>query len=149
MAGGTCWLLPWVWLVSGLWVKHSTASPCPWLCQPQRKGADISAFVHFMSIYGHLGSLLALLPVRHNPFPPEQSHNLQHLQPSPGRVQDRAGRRFLHQEVFEKQGLVLESWDCLSTLPVPWPLQGPACDSLSHAETRAPLQRLQEEGTEP
>lgn len=45
-------------MVSGSWVKHSTASPCPWLCQPQRKGADISAFVHFMSIYGHLGSLL-------------------------------------------------------------------------------------------
>lgn len=46
------------WLVSGSWVKSSAASPCPWLCQPQRKGADISAFVHFMSIYGHLGSLL-------------------------------------------------------------------------------------------
>lgn len=46
------------WLLSGLGVKHSTASPCPWLCQPHRKGADISAFVHFMGIYGHLGSLL-------------------------------------------------------------------------------------------
>lgn len=46
-------------LVSGTWVKHSTAHPCPWPCQPRRKEADVSAFVHFISVYEHSSSLLA------------------------------------------------------------------------------------------
>lgn len=59
----------------------------------------------------------------------------------------------------------MESWDCLSmlpvaTLPVALALQCPgelelgtsrarAGDSLCHGEIRAPFQRLQEEGSEP
>lgn len=97
------------WLVSGLWVKHSTASPCPWLCQPQRKGADISAFVHFMSIYGHLGSLLTpSSQARHKArlVPPRALDSPIPAVPSvlSRESQVRGGRRFLHQEVFEKQG---------------------------------------------
>lgn len=81
----------------------------------------------------------------------------------------RGGRRFLHQEVLEKQeGCWF--WRAGTARPCspwppclwPWPLRwlgdlvlgtckarAVAVDSLCHAEIRAPFQRLQEEGMNP
>lgn len=68
--------------VSGLWVQHSTASPCPWLCQP--RGRELTS-LHSCTLGAVVGTwaLCSLLPVGHGAdprpsFPPElaESHQL-------------------------------------------------------------------------